>query len=173
MHGLTLTKDVDRIIEKYKLWASYEYEEKGVVLAYATVYGNTGNAAQILASKLREKGVKVKMYDVSMTHTSYILSDVFKYSNLVIASTTCNSGIFATMENLISELVAHNVQNKKISVMENGSWAPVAGKLMRAKFEKSKNITFVGDNISVKSAVDECNVADMSSLAGEIAESIG
>ncbi|MCD7773953.1 MAG: FprA family A-type flavoprotein [Clostridiales bacterium] len=172
LHGPMLKNQIGKIIEKYTAWAAYESEEKGTVLAYATIYGNTGNASEILALKLREKGVKVKMYDTSVTHSSYILSDIFKYSNVVLASPTCNSAIFVTMENLISEMTAHNVQNKSISVIENGSWAPVAGKLMRAKFEKSKNITFIGDTITVKSALNKESLSKLEALADEIANSI-
>ena len=127
LHGFVWRRDFGRFLEKYLLWSSYTPEEKSVLLAYASVYGHTENAANILAAKLVERGVRVRMYDTSVTPASYILSNAFRCSHLVFAATTYNAGIFVTMENLLHDIANHNLQNRRIAVMENGSWAPTSG----------------------------------------------
>ncbi len=128
LHGYVWRKDLDKFIDKYVKWSTYTPENKFRYDSIrASVYGGTQNAAEILAGKLAQNGVKdIKMYDVSVTHPSYVLSDAFKYSHIVFASTTYNNGIFVNMENLLHDIVAHNLQNRKIAILENGSWACVS-----------------------------------------------
>ncbi|MBQ6213931.1 MAG: FprA family A-type flavoprotein [Oscillospiraceae bacterium] len=172
LHGYVWRKDFGRYLEKYQHWSTYEPEEKGVLIAYASVYGHTANAANILACKLCDRGIKVKMYDTSVTPASYILSDAFKYSHLVFASTTYNNGIFVNMEDLLHDIVNHNLQNRKVAIIENGSWAPVSGKLMREEISKMKNMEIIGDGIKLLSALKEDQLSQIDALADAIAESI-
>ena len=143
------------------------------MLAYASVYGHTENAANILAAKLAERGVKVRMYDTSVTPASYIVSDAFRCSHLVFAATTYNAGVFVTMENLLHDLAAHNLQKRKIALIENGSWAPTSGKVMRELIAPMKNMEFIGDNVTLKSALAEGQLPALDALADAIAEEIG
>ena len=141
LHGPVWRKDIGWFIDKYVHWATYTPEEDAVVIAYASVYGNTENAANILAAKLADLGVRnVKMYDVSATHPSYIVSECFRASHLVFLSTTYNAGMFVNMENLVHDIVNHNLQNRTIALVENGSWAPTAGGLMRAEFSEAEKL---------------------------------
>ena len=172
LHGYVWRKDFGRYLEKYQLWSTYEPEEKGVLIAYASVYGHTANAANILACKLCDRGIKVKMYDTSVTPASYILSDAFRYSHLVFASTTYNNGIFVNMEDLLHDIVNHNLQNRKVAIIENGSWAPASGKLMREEISKMKNMEIIGDGIKLLSALKEDQLSQIDALADAIAESI-
>ncbi|MDR0498006.1 MAG: FprA family A-type flavoprotein, partial [Treponema sp.] len=123
LHGFVWRKNLPAIISKYSLWAAYEPEENGVMIAYASVYGNTENATELLSCRLREEGIKTVMFDVSVISASEIIAAVFRWSHLVFASTTYNAGIFISMEELLSDLVAHNIQNRTAAVIENGSWA--------------------------------------------------
>jgi flavorubredoxin len=172
LHGYVWRKDFGRYLEKYQFWSTYEPEEKGVLIAYASVYGHTANAANILACKLCDRGIKVKMYDTSVTPASYILSDAFKYSHLVFASTTYNNGIFVNMEDLLHDIVNHNLQNRKVAIIENGSWAPASGKLMREEISKMKNMEIIGDGIKLLSALKEDQLSQIDALADAIAENI-
>ena len=172
LHGYVWRQDFGRYLEKYQLWSTYEPEEKGVLIAYASVYGHTANAANILACKLCDRGIKVKKYDTSVTPASYILSDSFKYSHLVFASTTYNNGIFVNMEDLLHDIVNHNLQNRKVAIIENGSWAPASGKLMREEISKMKNMEIIGDGIKLLSALKEDQLSQIDALADAIAESI-
>ena len=131
LHGFVWRRNLGDFISKYQLWSTYAPEEYGVMIAYASVYGNTENAAEILSSSLRELGIKTVMFDVSVTPASEIVSAAFKFSHLVFASTTYNAGIFVTMEALLSDLVSHNLQNRTVALIENGSWAPTSGALMK------------------------------------------
>ena len=159
-------------LAKYVQWSSYEPEVQGVLIAYASVYGHTENAANILAAKLSDLGVPVKMYDTSVTAPSFILSDAFKYSHLVFAATTYNAGVFSTMEQLLHEIAAHNLQNRKIALVENGSWAPVSGSIMRKLLENLKGTEFIGDTLTIKSALAEGQLAELDALAAVIAGSV-
>lgn len=172
LHGFVWRKDFGRFLEKYLLWSSYTPEENSVLLAYASVYGHTENAANILAAKLVERGVKVRMYDTSVTPASYILSDAFRYGHLVFAATTYNAGIFVTMENLLHDIANHNLQNRRIAVMENGSWAPTSGKQMRDILGTLKNCEFIGENITIRSSLAEDQLPALDALADEIAADI-
>ncbi len=172
LHGYVWRQDIISYIEKYAAWSSYTPEKKGVLIAYASVYGNTENAAELLATRLREKGVETKMYDVSMTHPSYVLSDAFRYSHLIFASPTYNAGIFVTMETLLRELAAHALQNRVLGFIENGSWAPISASLMKDTFAKSKNITYLENTVTVRSAVSEEASAFIEAMADELVRSI-
>ncbi len=172
LHGPVWRKDFEKFLEKYLLWSSYTPEEKSVMLAYASIYGHTENAANILAAKLWERGVAVRMYDTSVTPASYIVSDAFRCSHLVLASSSYNAGIFVTMENLVHDIVNHNLQGRKIALVENGSWAATSGKLMREELSKLKNTEFIAENISIRSAVKEEQLAALEALADAIAADI-
>ena len=169
LHGPVWRKHFGDFLEKYLLWSSYTPEEKSVLIAYASVYGHTENAANILAAKLVERGVRVRMYDTSVTPASYILSDAFRCSHLVFAATTYNAGVFVTMENLLHDIANHNLQGRKIAIMENGSWAPTSGKLMREMLSGLKNTEFIGDNITIRSALAENQLGELDALADAIA----
>ena len=173
LHGFVWRQDLGYILGKYDLWSRYEPEQRGVVIAYASVYGNTENAANILASKLADLGVRdVKMYDVSATHPSFIVSECFRASHLVFFSTTYNAGMFVNMENLVHDIVNHNLQNRTIALVENGSWAPTAGGLMRAEFQKLKNCTILDEGLTIKSSLKEAQLSQMDALAQAIYDSM-
>lgn len=171
LHGPIWRENISFIIEKYLKWASYEAEEDGVVIAYGSIYGNTANAAEILATKLAEKGMKnIKLYDVSVTHTSYILSDCFKYKNLVFAAATYNGGIFTYMENLLTELKVHNIQNKKIALIENGTWGPMAKKQMMELVKCFKKSEIIEDAVTIKSSMTDEQLNGLDIIADRILE---
>ena len=171
LHGFVWREKLQSIISKYLLWSTYLPEENGVMIAYASVYGNTENAAEILACRLRDKGIKTVMFDVSVTAASEIVAAAFKWSHLAFASTTYNAGVFVTMEALINDLTAHNIQNRSVAIIENGSWAATSGGLIRDKLEKCKNITFIGDVFSIKSSVKKAQLSEMESLVDALADS--
>lgn len=172
LHGFVWRKDFDKYVEKYKLWASYEPEEKGVMIAYASVYGNTATAAEILSAKLNELGVKTETFDLSVTENSHVISSAFRFSHLVFAAPTYNAGVFVRMDELLRDLAAHNIQNRTIAFIENGSWAPTAAKLMREILANNKNLEFVENVITIRASVKEENVAKICELAGELANSV-
>lgn len=172
LHGFVWRSHFGDFLEKYLKWSSYTPEENGVMIAYASVYGHTENTVNILACKLVERGLKVKVYDTSVTPASYIVSDAFRYSHLVFASTTYNAGIFVTMENLVHDIVNHNLQGRKIAVLENGSWAATSGKLMKDQLAKLRGTEFIGETISLKSDVTEAQLAELDALADAIAADI-
>ena len=165
--------DIGWFIDKYVHWATYTPEEDAVVIAYASVYGNTETAANILAGKLADLGVRnVKVYDVSATHASEIVSECFRASHLVFLSTTYNAGMFVNMENLVHDIVNHNLQNRTIALVENGSWAPTAGGLMRAELSKLKNCTILDETVTIKSSLKEAQLESMDALAEAIVDSM-
>jgi flavorubredoxin/flavin reductase (DIM6/NTAB) family NADH-FMN oxidoreductase RutF len=174
LHGFVWrkNKNIQEIVSKYMLWSKYEPEEYGVMIAYASVYGNTENAAEILSCRLRDKGVKTVMFDVSVTHDSEMVSAAFRWSHLVFASTTYNAGIFVTMESLINDLAAHNIQNRTVAIIENGSWAAASGGLIREKLSKCKNIKFIENMISVKSCLKAPQLSEIDAMANAIAATI-
>jgi len=169
LHGFVWRRDLSDIISKYVLWSSYQPEENGVMIAYASVYGNTENAAEILACQLRDRGVNTVMYDVSVTPASEIIAAAFKWSHMVFASTTYNAGIFVSMEELINDLVAHNIQNRTAAIIENGSWAATSGGLIRGKLEKCKNINILDKVVSIKSGVKAAQLSELEAVAEAIA----
>ena len=173
LHGPVWRKDIGWFIDKYVHWATYTPEEDAVVIAYASVYGNTETAANILAGKLADLGVRdVRIYDVSATHASYLISECFRASHLVFLSTTYNAGMFVNMENLVHDIVNHNLQNRTIALVENGSWAPTAGGLMRAEFSKLKNCTILDETVTIKSSLKEAQLESMDALAEAIVDSM-
>ena len=169
LHGPVLTENLGHYIEKYDIWSSYRPEEEGVVVAYTSVYGNTKKAAELLADKLKEKGCpNVVVYDLARDDMSAAVADAFRYSKLVLATLTYNAGIYPFMQDFINRLTERSFQNRTIGLIENGSWAPTAAKVMMGMFEKSKNITWTENNVKVMSAVKEENVKEIEALAEEL-----
>jgi len=165
LHGFVWRSNLNEILSKYMLWSKYEPEERGVMIAYASVYGNTENAVEILACRLRDKGIKTVIFDVSVTPASEIVSAAFKWSHLVFASTTYNAGIFVTMEALINDLAAHNIQNRRVAIIENGSWAATSGGLIREILGKCEKINILEKNVSILSSLKTAQVSDIESMA--------
>ncbi len=172
LHGYVWRKELGYILGKYDLWSRYEPETQGVMIAYASVYGNTENAANILACRLAEKGVRIKMYDVSVTPGSYVVSDAFRYSHLVFAAPTYNGGVFITMDEVLRDIAAHGLQNRKFALLENGTWAPVTARQMAALLEPLKGWQQVGANVTIRSAAHAPQLAALETLADEIAADI-
>ncbi len=172
LHGFVWRRNISDFIGKYMHWSSYAPEEQGVMIAYASVYGHTENTAEILACRLRERGVKTVMFDVSVTPASEIVAASFKWSHLVFASTTYNAGIFVNMESLIYDLVAHNIQNRTVALIENGSWAPTSGALMRAEFEKCRNMTILDNRLTIISSLKKEQLPEVDALADALAATI-
>ena len=173
LHGPVWRKDLDYIIDKYTHWATYKPEEKGVMIVYASMYGNTEAAAEVLAAKLAARGItNTRLYDVSGTHVSYLISDMFKYSHLVLASVTYNLGIFPPMHNFLMDMKALNLQNRTVALMGSGSWAPRSGVLMREELEKLKNIRILDDEMTVTSSLKVDNESEINALADSIAASL-
>ena len=143
-----------------------------VTPAFQRSYGHTENAANILAVKLAERGVRVRMHDSSVIPASNIVSDAFRCSHLVFAATTYNAGVFVTMENLLHDIAAHNLQNRKVAIIENGSWAPMSGKAMREILAGLKKIDYIGEGITLKSALAEGQDAELDALADALAADI-
>lgn len=172
LHGFVWRKDFDKYLDKYLHWAQYIPEEKGVLVAYASIYGNTENAAEILSSTLSEKGIRTEMFDVSVTPASEIISSAFKWSHFVFASSTYNAGVFVKMDDLLRDLVAHNIQNRKVSYIDNGSWAPIASKKMQEILSHCKNIEMLGEPISILSTVNDDVLSKIKELANVIANDV-
>jgi len=172
LHGFVWRERFSDIISKYILWGNYQPEEFGVMIAYASVYGNTENAAEILSSMLRNRGVRTVMFDVSVTHASEIIAASFKWSHLVFASTTYNAGIFIAMEDFVNDLVAHNIQNRTAAIIENGSWAATSGGLIREKLGKCKNINILDQSLSIKSGLKGEQISELEAMAEAIAADV-
>lgn len=166
LHGPILRQDLHYYIEKYSKWASYTPEEKGIVIAYGSIYGNTEKAAELLAAKLADRGEKnIVVYDVSAWHFSYILSECFRFDRLVFASSTYNLDIYPPMENLLLELKGHNMQNRAVAVIENGTWAPQSGKKMRELLAEMKDMRVLESEITIKSAMTPADDQALDALA--------
>ena len=173
LHSLVWRNDIPWLLEKYSLWSSYEPEEPSVVIAYASVYGHTQTAADLLAARLADRGItRISVYDVSKTHPSYIIADAFRASALVLASITYNNGIFCNMDSLLHQLVAHNLQKRTIALMENGTWAPVSAKHMGEVLTGLKNNTVLDAGLSIKSALKPGQEADLDALADALAAAV-
>ena len=175
LHGPVwrVANKIQWLIEKYSRWATYRPEDNEVVIFYASIYGGTENAAEVLANALGERKIKnIKMYDVSVTDVSYLVSEAFRASHLVFASATYNNEIFPYMEGLLRELAAHNLQNRSIALVENGSWAPVSGKKMSELFSSMKNMNFLQDTVTLKSRGHEEQRLQLLALADTLAESV-
>ncbi len=174
LHGPVWRKNLEYFIEKHDKWSRYEPEEKGVLILYASMYGNTETAAQILAAKLAEKGmIRTAVYDVSNTHISTLVAETFRYSHIVLASATYNLSIYPLMHNYLSDLKALNVQNRTVAVMENGTWACKAGSLMADFLTKElKNMTVLEEKVTLTSAMNSGNEAAMDALADSLLASL-
>ena len=169
LHGPIWRQDLGYFIGKYNTWSKYAPEEKGVLIVYASVYGHTAAAAEKMASLLAEHGVKgIAMYDASHTHVSQLVSEAFRYSHIVLASSTYNCDIFTPMENFLTDLKAHNWQRRSVAIIENGSWGPMSGKLMRTLLEQMKEINILGENVTLKSALKDEQLPALEALANAI-----
>ncbi|MBE6853220.1 MAG: MBL fold metallo-hydrolase [Ruminococcus sp.] len=169
LHGPVLKENLGYYIDLYNTWSSYQPEEEGVVIAYTSVYGNTKKAALKLAEKLNEKGCsKVVLNDLARCDMAEAVEDAFRYSKLVLATTTYNAGIFPFMSEFINHLTERNFSNRTVGFIENGSWAPLAAKVMKEMLEKSKNLVFCNENVRILSAVNEENEKQLDALADEL-----
>lgn len=173
LHGPIWRENLGYILEKYQKWSTYEAEDQAVVILYATMYGNTASAADALAGRLAAKGVKkIAVYDVSNTHVSELISEIFRASHVVFAAPTYNGGIYPVMENLLADMKALAVQNKTVALMENGTWAPTTAKQMREKLAELKNVTILDAQITIKSAMAPEQEGQLEALADAIVASM-
>lgn len=168
LHGPVLKDNLGFYLEKYDKWSSYQPEESGVVIAYASVYGNTKKAAQYLADKLSKSGQKTVLYDLARCDKAAAIADAFRYDKLVLAGITYNGDLFPCMRAYIEGLTERSYQNRRVAVIENGTWAPMAAKLIKGMFEKSKDITFADTSVTIKSAMNAQNRTELDKLAGEL-----
>lgn len=169
LHGPVLTENLEHYIGQYNTWSSYGTESEGVMIAYTSVYGNTKKAVELLAEKLKEKGCpKVVVTDLAREDMAEAVEDAFRYGKIVLASTTYNGDVFPFMKTFIEHLTERNYQNKTIGLIENGSWASMAGKVMTGMFEKSKNITWLETSVKIMSSMDEQNKVDIEKMAEEL-----
>lgn len=172
LHGFVWRSHIGDFVDKYMKWSTYTPEKTGVMIAYASVYGHTENTAEIVACRLRDAGIKTVMYDVSVTPASEIIAAAFRWSHLVFASTTYNAGIFVSMEELLHDLAAHNIQKRTVAFIENGSWAATSGKLMREIISSCKDMTILDETISLKSSLKPSQESDIDALVSAIADTI-
>ncbi len=169
LHGPVLTENLSYYINLYDTWSSYRAEEEGIMIAYTSVYGNTKKAVELFAEKLRKKGaVKVVINDLARCDMAEAVEDAFRYSKLVLATTTYNNDIFPFMKEFINHLTERNFSNRFVALIENGSWAPVAAKIMKTEMEKCKNITFAENTVKIMSAVSDENLVQLDALAEEL-----
>lgn len=174
LHGPLWRNDFAYLLNKYDQWSRYEPEVKGVMIAYASMYGNTESAAQVLAAKLVEKGVKnVVVHDVSNTHVSYLIADAFKYSHMVLASVTYNLGIYPIMHDFLMHMKALNLQKRTIGLIENGSWAPKSGALMKRFLdEEMKQMSVLNSEVAMVSTLNDNNKSEMDTFVDSILDSM-
>ncbi len=171
LHGPVLKDNLAHYIEKYNIWSSYAVESEGVMIAYTSVYGHTKAAACLLADKLKENGCpKVVVCDLARDEMTEAVEDAFRYGKLVLATTTYNADIFPFMKQFIDHLTERNYQNRTIGLIENGSWAPLAVKIMKGMFEKSKNITWLESNVTIKSALNDDSRIQIEAMAKELCQ---
>ena len=169
LHGPILSENLEYYINKYDIWSRYIPEDDGVLIAYASIHGNTENVAKKMAEILNQKGAKkVAITDLAKDDMAEAIEDAFRYDKMIVASSTYNMEIFPCMEQFLNHLKGKNYQNRKVGIIENGSWAPNSGKLMKEIFEKMKNITICKDLITIKSTMKENNIIQMEKLADEI-----
>lgn len=169
LHGPVLTENLSHYIELYNTWSSYEAEDKGVVIAYTSVYGNTEGAVKLLEQQLKMKGCpNVCVFNLARDDMAKAVENAFKYNKLVLATTTYNGSIFPFMLEFINHLTERNFQNRTVGIIENGSWAPVAAKAIKAMLEKQKNLTYTEQTVSIKSAVSGENISQITNLADEL-----
>ena len=169
LHGPVLTENLGHYIEKYDIWSSYKVESEGVMIAYASVYGNTKKAAEKLAETLKAKGCpKVVLRDLARSDMAENIEDAFRYGKLVLASITYNGDVFPFMHAFLHGLTERSYQNRTLGVIENGTWAPTAGRIIKSAFEKSKNITWLDTTVTIKSAMNAANDAQLEARADEL-----
>ncbi|MBR3796701.1 MAG: FprA family A-type flavoprotein [Clostridia bacterium] len=168
LHGPVLGENAAECIRLYDLWSAYRPEDRGVVIAYASMYGNTKAAAELLAETLRGKNEKVSLFDLARDDMAEAVEDAFRYDRLVLAAPTYNAGVFPVMRAFISHLTERNYQNRTVALMENGSWAPTAAKVMRGMLEGCKNLTFADTQVKILSALSEDSRAQLKALADEL-----
>ena len=168
LHGPVLTGDLSHYMSLYDIWSSYGVESEGVCIAYTSVYGNTKRAAELLARKLEERGCRAAISDLARCDMAEAVEDAFRYGKLVLATTTYNADIFPFMREFIDHLTERNYQNRTIGFIENGTWAPAAAKIMKAMFEKSKNINYIDTTVTLRSAMTEENVEAIERMAEEL-----
>ena len=168
LHGPVLTGDLSHYMSLYDIWSSYGVESEGVCIAYTSVYGNTKRAAELLAKKLEERGCKAAISDLARCDMAEAVEDAFRYGKLVLATTTYNADIFPFMRQFIDHLTERNYQNRTIGFIENGTWAPAAAKIMKAMFEKSKNINYIDTTVTLRSAMTEENAKAIERMAEEL-----
>lgn len=168
LHGPVLTENLGYYINLYDIWSSYKTEEEGIVIAYTSVYGNTKKAVEYLEAKLKEKNVKVTVNDLARCDMAEAVEDAFRYDKIIFATTTYNNDIFPFMKEFINHLTERNFQNKTVAFIENGSWAPVATKVMKGMLENSKNITFLENNVKILSALNAESKNQLDKLADEL-----
>ena len=168
LHGPVLTGDLSHYMSLYDIWSSYGVESEGVCIAYTSVYGNTKRAAELLAKKLEERGCKAAISDLARCDMAEAVEDAFRYGKLVLATTTYNADIFPFMRQFIDHLTERNYQNRTIGFIENGTWAPAAAKIMKAMFEKSKNINYIDTTVTLRSAMTEENAEAIDRMAEEL-----
>ena len=168
LHGPVLTENLGYYINLYDIWSSYKVESEGVAIAYTSVYGNTKAAVELLAETLESKGAKVTVHDLARTDMAEAVEDAFRYGKLVLATTTYNGDVFPFMKEFIHHLTERNYQNRTVGMIENGSWAPVAAKVMTKMLEGSKNLTFTNTTVKIFSAINEDNKAQINALADEL-----
>ena len=172
LHGFVWRENIGAYLEKYQKWSLYEPEVSGVMIAYASVDGNTENAANILACKLRDKGIKTTMFDVSVAETSEVVAASFQYSHLVFAAPTYNGGIFIKMDEVLRDIEAHSLKNRTVAFMENGTWAVTCGKQMKEIFAGVKGMNIIEDTVTIKSALADGQEAQIEKLAEAISETM-
>ena len=173
LHGPVWRNNLGYFIGKYDLWSRYEPEKSGVVLAYASMYGNTENAVSVIAGRLAERGVKdMRMYDISKTHPSYIISDAFKYSHLVFASPTYNNHLYFGMETLLRDMAVLNLRGRKVALVGNGSWAPQSHKVMEKLLGEMKDMELLAEPFVLRSSLKACQMDEIMALADAVADSV-
>ena len=171
LHGPILKENLGYYIDKYNTWSSYEPEDEGVLVAYASIHGNTAKAAKKMGEILKEKGAKkVVVSDLSREDMAEVIEDAFRYDKIVVAAATYDGGIFPVMEDFLRHLKSKNYQKRVVGIMENGSWAPMAGKQMRAILDEMKNLTICDSQVTIRSTMNEKNVEEMNQLAEELLE---
>lgn len=169
LHGPIWRENLSYLLEKYQIWSSYEPEDRGVMIAYASMYGNTENLANVLACKLADAGIRnIAVYDVSNTHVSQLIAESFRCSHIVLAAPTYNGGIYPVMENYLNDMQALAVQKRTFAVLDNGTWASTAGKQMTEKLSGLKDVKILDTKITIKSALKEAQLEQLDTLVDEI-----
>ncbi len=168
LHGPILTENLGYYLNLYDTWSAYRPESEGVLVAYNSIYGHTGKAVELLAEKLQEKGATVVVRDLARCDMSQAVADAFRYSKMVLATPTYNGDVFPFMKDFINHLTERNYKNRTVALMENGSWAPMAARVMRGMLEKSKDLTFAENTVTITSALNEISTAKVEALAEEL-----